>query len=36
MGSFPVVYHLGGITLHAYGIGLALSFWFGLVTRQPS
>ena len=34
MGSFPVVYHLGRLTLTAYGIGLALSFWFGLAYTE--
>lgn len=29
MGSFPVVYHLGGLTLTAYGFGLALTILFG-------
>ena len=34
MGSFPVVYHLGPLTLTAYGIGLALSFWFGFAYTE--
>ena len=34
MGSFPVVYHLGPLTLTAYGIGLALSLWFGLAYTE--
>ena len=25
----PVVFHLGPIQIHTYGIGLALAFWFG-------
>ncbi len=28
MGSFPITYHLGPLTVSAYGIGLALTFWF--------
>jgi phosphatidylglycerol:prolipoprotein diacylglycerol transferase len=30
MGSFPIVYHLGRLALTAYGIGLALTFWFAI------
>jgi prolipoprotein diacylglyceryltransferase len=25
----PVVFHLGPLQIHAYGIGLAITFWFG-------
>jgi prolipoprotein diacylglyceryltransferase len=25
----PVVFHLGSLQIHTYGIGLALTFWFG-------
>ncbi|SRR5579875_603113 len=27
----PIVFHLGPLNIHTYGIGLALTFWFGLV-----
>lgn len=29
MRPFPVVFHLGPLQIHTYGIGLALAFWFG-------
>ncbi|MHB1509292.1 MAG: prolipoprotein diacylglyceryl transferase [Acidimicrobiales bacterium] len=29
MGSFPIVWHLGPLTLYAYGVGIAVSFLFG-------
>lgn len=29
MRPIPVVFHLGPIQVHTYGIGLALTFWFG-------
>lgn len=29
MKPFPVVFHLGSLQIHTYGIGLALAFWFG-------
>src|SRR5580658_11294499 len=25
----PVVFHLGPLAVHTYGVGLALTFWFG-------
>ncbi|MGC8465873.1 MAG: prolipoprotein diacylglyceryl transferase family protein, partial [Acidimicrobiales bacterium] len=28
MKPIPVVFHLGPIQVHTYGIGLALTFWF--------
>ena len=30
MKPIPVVFHLGPLQIHTYGIGLALTFWFGL------
>jgi phosphatidylglycerol---prolipoprotein diacylglyceryl transferase len=29
MRPIPVVFHLGPLAVHTYGIGLALTFWFG-------
>lgn len=29
MRPVPVVFHLGPLQIHTYGIGLALAFWFG-------
>ena len=29
MKPIPVVFHLGSLQIHTYGIGLALTFWFG-------
>ena len=29
MRPIPVVFHLGPLQVHTYGIGLALTFWFG-------
>ncbi len=29
MKPIPVVFHLGPLQVHTYGIGLALTFWFG-------
>lgn len=29
MRPIPVVFHLGPLQIHTYGIGLALAFWFG-------
>ncbi len=29
MRPIPVVFHLGPLAIHTYGIGLALTFWFG-------
>ncbi|HUY06192.1 MAG TPA: prolipoprotein diacylglyceryl transferase family protein [Acidimicrobiales bacterium] len=29
MRPFPVVFHIGPLQVHTYGIGLALAFWFG-------
>jgi phosphatidylglycerol:prolipoprotein diacylglycerol transferase len=29
MGSFPIVWHLGPLTVYAYGVGIAVSFLFG-------
>jgi prolipoprotein diacylglyceryltransferase len=29
MRPFPVVFHLGPLQIHTYGIGLAIAFWFG-------
>lgn len=29
MKPIPVVFHLGPIAVHTYGIGLAVTFWFG-------
>ena len=29
MKPIPVVFHLGPIAVHTYGIGLAITFWFG-------
>ncbi len=29
MKPIPVVFHLGPLQIHTYGIGLALTFWFG-------
>jgi phosphatidylglycerol---prolipoprotein diacylglyceryl transferase len=29
MKPIPVVFHIGPIQVHTYGIGLALAFWFG-------
>ncbi|HZD65571.1 MAG TPA: prolipoprotein diacylglyceryl transferase family protein [Acidimicrobiales bacterium] len=31
MKPVPVVFHLGPLNIHTYGIGLAITFWFGLV-----
>ena len=29
MKPIPIVFHLGPLQIHTYGIGLALTFWFG-------
>lgn len=29
MRPFPVVFHIGPLQIHTYGIGLAIAFWFG-------
>ena len=29
MNPIPVVFHLGPLQIHTYGIGLAITFWFG-------
>src|SRR5271170_6568803 len=29
MKPIPVVFHIGPLQVHTYGIGLALTFWFG-------
>ena len=29
MKPIPVVFHVGPLQVHTYGIGLALTFWFG-------
>lgn len=29
MKPIPVVFHLGALQIHTYGIGLAITFWFG-------
>src|ERR1700722_11621286 len=29
MRPIPVVFHIGPLQVHTYGIGLALTFWFG-------
>jgi phosphatidylglycerol---prolipoprotein diacylglyceryl transferase len=29
MKPIPVVFHIGSLQIHTYGIGLALTFWFG-------
>lgn len=29
MKPIPIEFHLGALTLHTYGIGLAITFWFG-------
>lgn len=31
MKPIPVVFHLGPLQIHTYGIGLAVTFWFSLV-----
>lgn len=31
MRPVPIVFHLGPLAIHTYGIGLAITFWFGLV-----
>ena len=31
MKPVPVVFHIGPLQVHTYGIGLALTFWFGFV-----
>ena len=31
MKPIPVVFHIGPLQVHTYGIGLALTFWFGFV-----
>jgi phosphatidylglycerol:prolipoprotein diacylglycerol transferase len=31
MKPIPVAFHIGPLEVHTYGIGLALTFWFGLV-----
>jgi phosphatidylglycerol:prolipoprotein diacylglycerol transferase len=31
MKPFPVAFHIGPLEVHTYGIGLALTFWFGFV-----
>ena len=29
MKPIPIVFHIGPLQIHTYGIGLALTFWFG-------
>jgi phosphatidylglycerol:prolipoprotein diacylglycerol transferase len=31
MKPIPVAFHIGPLQVHTYGIGLALTFWFGFV-----
>src|SRR6516164_5131721 len=31
MKPIPVAFHIGPLEVHTYGIGLALTFWFGFV-----
>ena len=31
MRPIPVEFHIGPLQVHTYGIGLALTFWFGFV-----
>ncbi len=31
MRPIPVDFHIGPLQVHTYGIGLALTFWFGFV-----
>ena len=31
MKPIPVDFHIGPLQVHTYGIGLALTFWFGFV-----
>jgi phosphatidylglycerol---prolipoprotein diacylglyceryl transferase len=31
MRPIPVVFHIGPLQVHTYGLGLALTFWFGFV-----
>ncbi|MGH9073506.1 MAG: prolipoprotein diacylglyceryl transferase [Acidimicrobiales bacterium] len=31
MKPVPIAFHLGPLDIHTYGIGLAITFWFGLV-----
>ena len=31
MKPIPVVFHIGPLQVHTYGLGLALTFWFGFV-----
>jgi len=31
MNPIPVAFHIGPLQVHTYGIGLALTFWFGFV-----
>ena len=31
MRPIPVAFHIGPLEIHTYGVGLALTFWFGFV-----